>query len=66
MTYYARVTSAVNKALSAGWTLPQALEGTPLWDEYALPPNDPGAGLQVARHRYNVRKTFLSLTENRG
>jgi len=66
MTYYARVTSAVNKALSAGWTLPQALDRTPLWDEYALPPTDPGAGVQVARHRYNVRKTFLSLTENRG
>jgi cyclase len=65
MTYYARVTNAVNKALSAGWTLQETFDRTPLWEEFALPAGDSRAKLQVSRHRYNLRKTFLSLTERR-
>ena len=66
MAYYARLTSAVNKALSAGWTLQETMERTPLWEEYSPPPTDSRAKLQMARHRYNVRKTFLSLAGKRG
>jgi cyclase len=66
MTYYARVTSMVNSALSAGWALQETIERTPLWEEFSLPPTDPRAKNQIARHRYNVQKTFLSLLERRG
>ena len=66
MTYYARVTNAVNGALSAGWMLQDALERTPLWEEYALPSGDRLAKTQTARHRYNVQKTFRCLSERRG
>lgn len=65
MTYYARLTGAVNRALGEGWTLQETMERTPLWEEYSLPPADPRAGIQAARHRYNVRRTFLSLAERR-
>jgi len=65
MTYYARVTSAVNKALSSGWTLRETLDRTPLSEEFSLPPTDPRAKLQVGRHRYNVQQTFRSLVEGR-
>ncbi len=66
MTYYARVTSAVNNALIEGLTLQQTLESAPLWEEFSLPPADPRAKIQTARHRYNVQKTFRSLAERRG
>ncbi len=65
MTYYARVTSTVNSALSAGWALQETIERTPLWEEFSLPPTDPRAKNQIARHRYNVQKTFRSLREGR-
>jgi cyclase len=65
MTYYARVTNAVKKALSAGWTLRETVERTPLWEEFCLSPADPRAKLQPARHGYNVQKTFHSLAEDR-
>jgi cyclase len=65
MTYYARVTSMVNSALSAGWALQETIERTPLWEEFSLPPTDPRAKNQIARHRYNVQKTFLSLSSRR-
>jgi len=65
MNYYARLTSAVNKALSAGWTLQETIERTQLWEEFSLPPTDPRAKIQRGRHRYNVQKTFRSLAEGR-
>ena len=61
MTYYSRVTDAVNKALSAGWTLQETIECTPLWEEFSMPSTDPRVKIQIARHRYNVRRTYLSL-----
>ncbi len=64
MTYYARVTDAVNKALSAGWTLQETIERTPLWEEFSMPSTDPRMKIQIGRHRYNVRRTYLSLREN--
>jgi cyclase len=66
MAYYARLTNAVNRALSEGRTLQEGIEGIPLWEEYSLPPADPRAKLQLSRHRYNVRKTFRCLAERRG
>ena len=66
MTYYARVTTTVNNALSAGWTLQETMERTPLWEEFSLPTTDPRGKNQVARHRYNVQKTFRSLLEGHG
>jgi cyclase len=65
MTYYVRVTSMVNKGLSEGWTLQETVERVPLWKEFSLPPDDPRQTIQIARHRYNVQKTFRSLTEGR-
>jgi cyclase len=66
MTYYARLTSAVNNALTAGWTLQETIERTPLWEEFSVPPTDPRAKKEIGRHRYNVQKTFRSLLEKRG
>jgi cyclase len=66
MTYYARVTSTVKKALTAGWTLAETIERSPLWEEFSLPPADPRAKIQIGRHRYNVQKTFRSLVEGGG
>ncbi len=65
MTYYARVTDAVKQGLCAGWTLDEAIERIPLWEEYSMPPTDPRLKIQIARHRYNVRRTYLSLSGNR-
>ena len=62
INYYAQVTGAVNKALGAGWSLEETLARTPLGQEFALSPTDTRVKLQQARHRYNVRRTYLSLT----
>lgn len=64
MKYYARLTAGVNKALSAGWTLEETFERTPLEEEFSLSPTDKRIRLQEARHRYNVRKTYLTLAEH--
>jgi len=61
MTYYARVTDAVKQALCAGWTLQETIERTPLWEEYSMPSTDPRLKIQIARHRYNVQRTYLTL-----
>ena len=55
----------MKKALSAGWTLPETVERTPVWEEFWLSPTAPRAKLQPARYGYNVRKTFHSLAEGR-
>jgi cyclase len=60
--YYAQVTGAVNQALGAGWSLEETLERSPLGEAFLLAPDDTRVKLQQARHRYNVRRTYLSLT----
>ena len=62
INYYAQVTGAVNKALGAGWSLEETLERSPLGKEFAFSPTDDRVKLHQARHRYNVRRTYLSLT----
>ncbi len=66
ITYFARVTSTVKKALNDGWTLQETLERTPLWEEFSVPPTNPRAKTQLGRHQYNLQKTYRSLAEERG
>ncbi len=55
------MTSAVRKAVSAGWSLEETLERVPLGEAYSLPPDNPRAAIMVERHRYNLQKTYKSL-----
>jgi len=61
MLYFSRLTNDMKKALGAGWTLEEALDRIPMGSEFALPPSDPRAPFMEGRHRYNVRRTYLSL-----
>ena len=59
--YFSQLTSDIKKALSAGWTLEQTLDQTPMPEAFRLPPSDPRAPFMQGRHSYNVRRTYLSL-----
>ena len=61
MAYFAQLTNDVKKALGAGWTLEETLSRVPLGEAFRLPPSDPRAPFMAGRHRYNVRRTYLSL-----
>ena len=61
MAYFAQLTNDIKKALGAGWTLEEALSRVPLGEAFRLPPSDPRAPFMAGRHRYNVRRTYLSL-----
>jgi hypothetical protein len=50
----------MKKALSAGWTLEETLDRIPMGEAFRLPPSDPRASFMEGRHRYNVRRTYLS------
>jgi cyclase len=59
--YFSQLTNDIKKALSAGWTLEQTLERTPMPEAFRLPPSDLRAPFMQGRHSYNVRRTYLSL-----
>lgn len=65
MLYFSRLTNDMKRALNAGWTLEETLERIPMGKEFALPAADPRAPFMEGRHRYNVRRTYLSLTAAR-
>ena len=62
MVYFSRLTNDMKRALNAGWTLDETLERIPMDEAFRLPPADPRAPFMEGRHRYNVRRTYLSLT----
>jgi cyclase len=62
MLYFSRLTNDMKQALSAGWTLEETLERIPMGEAFSLPVSDPRAPFMEGRHRYNVRRTYLSLT----
>jgi cyclase len=59
--YFSQLTNDIKRALSAGWTLEETLERTPMGEAFRLPPSDPRAPFMEGRHSYNVRRTYLSL-----
>jgi cyclase len=61
MIYFSQLTNAIKKALSAGWTLEETLQRTPMGEAFRLPRSDPRAPFMAGRHSYNVRRTYLSL-----
>jgi cyclase len=61
MLYFSRLTNDMKKALSSGWTLEETLERIPMGEAFRLPSSDPRAPFMEGRHRYNVRRTYLSL-----
>lgn len=63
MLYFSRLTNDMKKALSAGWTLEETLQRIPMGAEFRLPSTDPRAPFMEGRHRYNVRRTYLSMKE---
>jgi len=62
MLYFSELTNALKKALSAGWSLTETLARVPMGEAFRLPDTDPRAPFMEGRHRYNVRRTYLSLT----
>jgi cyclase len=60
MRYFSQLTNDMKKALSAGWTLEETLDRIPMGEAFRLPPSDPRASFMEGRHRYNVRRTYLS------
>lgn len=62
MAYFSQLTNDMKRALNAGWTLEETLERIPIGEAFRLPPADPRAPFMEGRHRYNVRRTYLSLT----
>jgi len=65
MTYFSQLTNDMKRALKAGWTLEETLERIPMDEVFRLPPADPRSSFMEGRHRYNVRRTYLSLTGKR-
>jgi len=62
MHYFSELTNAMKKALSRGWSLAETLARVPMGEAFRLPEADPRARFMEGRHRYNVRRTYLSLT----
>jgi cyclase len=61
MLYFSRLTNDMKKALSSGWTLEETLVRITMGAEFSLPSSDPRASFMEGRHRYNVRRTYLSM-----
>lgn len=62
MLYFSRLTAAVKRAIEEGWGLQESIERIPMAEEFCLPSGDPRAPFMEGRHRYNVHRTYLSLT----
>jgi cyclase len=62
MVYFSQLTNDMKRALNAGWKLEETLERIPMGEAFRLPPADPRATFMEGRHRYNVRRSYLSLT----
>lgn len=61
MLYFSELTDAVKQALGDGLSLEEAEDRVVLFDAFAPPPDHPRPDIVNGRHRYNVRRTYLSL-----
>jgi hypothetical protein len=61
ITYFSELTDAVKAALGEGLSLEETEERVVLFDAFAPPPDHPRPDIVAGRHRYNVRRTYLSL-----
>ena len=61
MMYFADMTNEVKKAIGAGLSLEQTEARVTVPEAFAPPPSHPRPDVVAGRHRYNVRKTYLSL-----
>ena len=61
MVYFSELTNEVKKALGAGLSLEAAEQRIALPEAFAPPLSHPRPDVVAGRHRYNVRKTYLSL-----
>lgn len=59
--YFSELTEAVTAALGDGLSLEEAEDRVALFDAFAPPPDHPRPDIVAGRHRYNVRRTYLSL-----
>jgi len=62
MMYFGDLTHAVKKAIADGLSLEEAEARITLPAAFAPPPTHPRPDIVASRHRYNVRRTYLSLT----
>lgn len=62
LLYFSYTTNETKKAIAAGWTLAETLERIPIPGAFKLPDSDPRTPVMEGRHGYNVRRTYLSLT----
>ena len=61
MLYFSELTNGVKKAIGAGLSLEEAEDRVVLPAAFAPPPEHPRPDIVAGRHRYNVRRTYLSL-----
>jgi cyclase len=61
MLYFSGLTNGVKKAIGAGLSLAETEDCVALPEAFAPPPSHPRPSIVHGRHKYNVRKTYLSL-----
>ena len=61
MLYFSELTNEVKKAFSSGLSLDETEDRVTLFDAFVPPPDHPRPDVVAGRHRYNVRRTYLSL-----
>ena len=62
MLYFSDLTNGVRKAIGAGLSLQETEDRVALPDAFAPPASHPRPDIVRGRHKYNVRRTYLSLT----
>lgn len=62
MMYFSGLTEEVEEAISAGLSLAETEDRVALPDAFAPPPSHARPDIVQGRHKYNVRRTYLSLT----
>lgn len=63
MLYFSELTNEMKRAVASGWSLEETLARVPMGEAFRLPATDPRAPFMEGRHRYNVQRTYLSLTD---
>ena len=61
MLYFSELTNEVKKAFSSGLGLEETEDRVTLFDAFVPPPDHPRPDVVAGRHKYNVRRTYLSL-----
>ena len=62
MLYFSDLTNGVRMAIGAGLSLQETEDRVALPDAFAPPASHPRPDIVRGRHKYNVRRTYLSLT----